>query len=140
GTLMRYHKNNQIKSKVPYNRGRKEGIERSFYDRGEKNTIRTFSKGVKIGIHRGWWRDGTPKFQYHFDEQGNYNGSVKEWYRNGQLFKIFNYIHGKESGKQQMYKPSGAIRANYEVINGERYGLIGLKKCYTVKKDSTKIY
>ena len=27
---------------------------------------------------------------------------------------------------------NGNIKANYEVINGERYGLIGLKKCFTV--------
>ena len=26
----------------------------------------------------------------------------------------------------------GNIKANYEVINGERYGLIGLKKCFTI--------
>ncbi len=140
GTLIDYYKDNTIKLEIPYANGRKEGIARHFYENGEPKTVRVYSKGVKIGIHNGWWPDGARKFQYHFDTEGNYNGSVLEWYRSGQPFKIFNYKHGKESGKQQMYGPNGIIRANYEVINGERFGLIGLKKCYKIKKDSTKIY
>ena len=46
----------------------------------------------------------------------------------------FNYINGKEAGKQLLLKSNGNIKANYEVVNGERFGLIGLKKCYTVTK------
>ena len=35
--------------------------------------------------------------------------------------------------------PTGAIKANYIVVNEERYGLIGLKKCYSVTSDKNEI-
>jgi antitoxin component YwqK of YwqJK toxin-antitoxin module len=51
----------------------------------------------------------------------------------------FNYKNGKETGSQRLWKPDGSIKANYEVVNGERFGLIGLKKCYTVTVDKNEI-
>ena len=45
---------------------------------------------------------------------------------------FFNYKKGKESGSQRLWKTDGSIKANYDVVNGERFGLIGLKKCYQV--------
>ncbi|MBG6132265.1 antitoxin component YwqK of YwqJK toxin-antitoxin module [Aquimarina sp. EL_43] len=140
GMLIDYYKNDQIKSKVIYVDGRKEGEEQSFYENGELRTKRFYRKGIKVGIHEGWWPDNHHKFVYHFNEEGKYHGSVMEWYTNGQLLKSFRFNHGKEEGKQQLFRSDGNIRANYEVIRGERFGLIGLKKCYTIKKDSTKIY
>ena len=86
--------------------------------------------------HLGWWEDGTPKFEYHFNTKGAYEGKRKEWYKNGQLVRDFNYVSGKEVGSQRMWAKNGKIRANYEVKNGERFGLIGLKKCYTVNANS----
>jgi len=136
GRLVDFYKNDSLRYQAFYIDGRKEGIEQYFYKNGQVNTCRMYKKGVKIGVHDGWWQDGSRKFQYHFNEKGQYHGSVKEWFKNGQLFKIFNYLNGKEKGKQRMYEVNGDIRANYEVINGERFGLIGLKKCYTLKKDS----
>ena len=43
-------------------------------------------------------------------------------------FRDFNYINSKETGSQKLWYETGKIKANYEVINGERFGLIGLKK------------
>ncbi len=140
GSLLSYYSSDSIKSSVQYVKGRKEGVETIFYSDGLLQTHRTYTKGIKIGIHKGWWPDGSFKFEYHFDNLGRYHGSVKEWYSNGQLLRVFNYTEGKENGRQQMFKPNGTIKANYEVVNGERFGLIGLKRCYTVKKDSTKMY
>ncbi len=140
GNLKGYYQNGELKSDVKYLNGKKEGVEEVYYNNGVLQTHRIYSKGVKIDVHRGWWPDGSSKFEYHFDKEGRYDGTVKEWYTNGQLLRDFNYTSGKEAGRQQMFRSNGAIRANYEVINGERFGLIGLKKCYTIKKDSIKIY
>ena len=38
-----------------------------------------------------------------------------------------------------MWKDDGTIKANYEVVNGERFGLIGLKKCYTVTVNEDEV-
>ena len=74
-----------------------------------------------------------------FNEKGEFHGVVKEWYKSGQIFRDFNYAEGKELGSQRMWKNDGTLKANYEVVNGERFGLIGLKKCYTVTVDSVEV-
>ena len=52
----------------------------------------------------------------------------------------FHYKNGKEVGSQRLWKADGSIKANYEVVGGERFGLIGLKKCYNMDiSEITKI-
>jgi antitoxin component YwqK of YwqJK toxin-antitoxin module len=71
-------------------------------------------------------------FEYQLNNKGSYNGSVKDWHYNGQLAKDFNFIDGLENGSQKMWDLKGKIKANFFTVNGERYGLIGLKKCVSV--------
>lgn len=132
-------KNDSIKSKSQYFKGKKEGYANKWYADGEKYEQRYYSNGYKVGKHIGWWNSGIKKFVYHFNELGQYQGSLTEWYGNGQVFREFNYVNGRESGAQKAWKANGSIKANYEVVNGERFGLIGLKKCFTVKKGQDKV-
>ncbi len=141
GIMVSYHPDFTLKSRVQYFDGRKQGIEHYWFENGKPAMERHYSKGVKTGIHRAWWIEGNLKFEYHFNEDGAYNGSVKEWYASNQLFREFNYENGKEVGSQRLWKSNGNIKANYIVSNGDRFGLIGLKKCATVsdtpKKNTT---
>ncbi|MEP3836056.1 MAG: hypothetical protein ABJM36_00315 [Algibacter sp.] len=132
GYLVSYYEPLKLKSKIEYVDGKKHGSENQWYINGDKSIERFYKKGFKTGIHNSWWKDGTPKFEYHFNEKGKFHGVVKEWYKNSQIFRDFNYVEGKEVGHQRMWKNDGTIKANYEVVNNERFGLIGLKKCYTV--------
>lgn len=136
GNLIDYHKNNNLKSDITYKNGRKNGLEQQWYKNGLLAQKRFYKNGVKFGIHTGWWHDGTLQFEYHFNHEGAYHGTVKEWYKNGEIYKLFNYTNGKESGRQKLWKTNGSIKANYDVVNNERFGLIGLKKCYTVTTES----
>jgi antitoxin component YwqK of YwqJK toxin-antitoxin module len=139
GILVSYYEPKKIKSKVEYVNGKKHGSETQWYKNGTKLVERFYSEGFKIGIHKSWWDDGTPKFEYHFNNKGEFDGIVKEWYKNAQIFRDFNYVAGKEIGSQRMWKDDGSLKANYEVVNGERFGLIGLKKCYTVTANEDEI-
>lgn len=139
GTLVSKYDEASNKMQLQYVNGRKDGVEKKWHYNGELAQERFYSKGIKIENHSGWWEDGTKKFEYHFNEKGEYHGSRKEWYANGQLVRDFNYSNGKEIGSQRMWADNGKIRANYEVKNGERFGLIGLKKCYTVNTDSNEL-
>ena len=129
GYLISRYDSDSLKSKVFYAQGRKQGIEQFWFENGSLATERKYSKGIKIGIHKAWWENGNPKFEYHFDPNGAYHGSVLEWYENGNQYRKFNYSHGKEAGRQTMLDIDGKIKANYDVANGERFGLVGLKKC-----------
>lgn len=139
GNLIAKHENGKLKSNVQYVAGRKHGYEKHFYINEALSVERFYNKGLKIGIHKALWQDATPKFEYHFNEKGEYDGVVKEWYNTGQIYRFFNYENGKEIGSQRLWKLDGNIKANYEVVNGERFGLIGLKKCYTVTVNSDEV-
>nr|WP_233192460.1 hypothetical protein [Gaetbulibacter sp. 4G1] len=139
GDLITHYQNKLLKSDIEYISGKKHGFEKHWNIDSDLVVERNYLKGKKAGIHRAWWNNGNLKFEYHFNEKGEYNGSVKEWYETGQLFKAFNYENGKEKGGQKLWYEDGRIKANYEVVNSERFGLIGLKKCYQVTVGSDEI-
>ena len=139
GVLVAYYEAEKLKSKIEYVNGKKHGYEKQWYRNGDKLIERFYKEGFKTGIHKSWWADGTKKFEYEFNEKGEFHGVVKEWYKSGQIFRDFNYAEGKELRSQRMWKNDGTLKANYEVVNGERFGLIGLKKCYTVTVDSVEV-
>lgn len=61
-----------------------------------------------------------------------YTGDFKEWIASGLLIKHFHYKNGQEDGSQQLFYENGKIKANYVIINGKRYGLLGTKNCKNV--------
>nr|WP_299383421.1 hypothetical protein [Allomuricauda sp.] len=136
GTLISTYDDGSLKMELQYRDGRKHGFEKRWHPQGQLAQRRQYAHGIKIGNHKGWWEDGSKKFDYQFNDHGAYHGNRKEWYRNGQQLLDFNYLNGKEAGKQRMWTDNGKIRANYEVRNGERFGLLGIKKCYTVNTDA----
>jgi len=139
GTLFSYYKVGKLKFQIEYLNGKKHGFEKQWYESGNNLIERFYKEGFKTGIHKSWWQDGVQKFEYHFNKKGEFHGVVKEWYKNAQVFRDFNYVDGKEVGLQRMWKDDGTIKANYEVVNGERFGLIGLKKCYTVTVNEDEV-
>lgn len=139
GTLVSYYNSESLKSKIEYVDGKKHGYERQWYLDESIQLERVYNEGLKVGIHKAWWPSGDLKFEYHFNNDGEFHGNVKEWFQSGKVFRDFNYDSGKEVGLQRMWKIDGRIKANYEVVNGERFGLIGLKKCYTVTVDKNEI-
>lgn len=139
GILEDYYSNGLKKVEVMYDDGRKHGVETQWYFDGAIAARRHYFEGKKSGLHKGFWENGNNKFIYQFNNMGAYDGNIKEWYRSGEIMRDFNYVNGKENGSQKMWMQNGSIRANYEVVNGERFGLIGLKKCYQVTTGSDEI-
>jgi len=132
GVLETHNDNVVLIATITYVAGKKHGRETQWYGNGDLLLERFYANGFKTGIHKSWWPSGDLKFEYHFNNKGEFDGVVKEWYKSGQLFRDFNYNSGKEVGHQRMWKTDGTLKANYKVVDGERYGVIGLKKCYTV--------
>lgn len=132
GILNEHYIEGKLKTQSQYFEGKREGYYNGWYANENKWFERKYTKGIKIGTHLGWYINKIKMFEYHFNMKGAYHGTVKEWYKNKQLLKIFNYVEGKEEGSQKMWRENGKIKANFVVKNGERFGLIGLKKCYSV--------
>lgn len=111
--------------------GREDGEWRKFFNNGRIAETRHFAAGKKTGEYLGWWPDGTKRLEYHFSD-GELNGVCRDWAPNGTLISQMNYVMGHENGAQQQFYTDGKIKANYTIIEGRRYGLLGTKNCVNV--------
>lgn len=92
---------------------------------------RYYRQGKKNGKQIAYWPNGNKRFEFVAKDDG-YEGELKEWSINGQLFHLANFVNGQEQGAQKMWYDNGKIRANYVIIGGKRYGLLGTKNCKNV--------
>jgi hypothetical protein len=116
---------------IAYVNGLQEGLCKKWYPGKKPAEVRLYNKGKKDGIQQAWWYNGNPKFMFVASED-EYEGESKEWNTNGALIKLFHYTKGQEEGSQQLFYDNGKIRANYIIIAGRRYGLLGTKNCVNV--------
>ena len=114
-----------------YYNGKEDGEWKKFYPSKKLREKRFFKDGSKTGEYLVWWENGNQQMQYFFvaDE---YQGICKEWSQTGFLNKIMTYKKGHEDGHQQWWYDNGKIKANYMIIDGRRYGLLGTKNCVNV--------
>jgi len=132
GIVNEFYPNGNLKSKSENYQGKRHGYYFGWYPSGNRWFERFYTSGIKTGVHLGWFENKQQLFQYQFNNNGMYNGAVKDWHKNGVLAKHFNFKEGKEAGSQRMWEVDGKIRANFYTVNGERHGLIGLKNCGSV--------
>lgn len=133
GSLVSYYEVGDQKRFIKiYHKGKLHGKEYYWFSNGKLASERSYSHGIKTGKHIGFWPNETLKFEYYFNTKGEHHGEANEWFTNGVPLRSFHYVNGKEEGSQKMFKPDGSLRSNYVVRNGERFGLIGLKKCDAV--------
>lgn len=111
--------------------GKEHGIWKKFYPDGKLTEQRAFENGKKMGSYLAWWPNGKKQLDYQFKDD-EYEGICREWNVKGLLLKQMNYTKGHEDGAQKWWYENGKIRANYVIINGRRFGLLGTKNCVNV--------
>jgi len=92
---------------------------------------RTYLDGKKHGMQVAYWENGNKRFEFTAVNDG-YEGEMREWSKDGKLFHLAHFKNGQEEGEQKMWYENGKIRANYVILNGKRYGLLGTKNCKNV--------
>jgi antitoxin component YwqK of YwqJK toxin-antitoxin module len=114
-----------------FSNGKEHGNWKKFFATHLLKEQREFDNGKKTGNYIAYWENGKQQLHYSFlnDE---YEGSCREWNRDGNLIKEMNYKTGHEEGPQKMFYDNGKVRSNYMIINGRRYGLLGTKNCVNV--------
>jgi antitoxin component YwqK of YwqJK toxin-antitoxin module len=108
-------------------------IEKKYFPSGKIREIRHVINGVRQGLQTAYWENGRKRFEY-FAVNDAYEGELKEWAENGQLFHLAHYNKGQEEGIQKMWHANGKIRSNFIIIKGRRYGLLGTKNCKNVNE------
>lgn len=128
GKTYELYDNGDTSKTSAYVNGKQHGFTCWWYPNKQMAQLRIFVNGWKQGIHKGWWPDGKQQFVYHFVND-EYDGEVTEWFKDGKVFRIFHYAAGHEAGSQKMWWEDGKIRANYVIVNGEKFGMFGQKLC-----------
>ena len=139
GQIVKKYENQSVQSKSNYVDGKMDGSYKSWYSNGNLFESRTYVAGFKTGIHEGWWPNSNKKFIYNFNDIGQYEGELLEWTEIGQQFKIMNYVKGKEAGHQRIWDADGNIKSNYTAIDGDRFGIVNMKNCYSVENEKNKV-
>ncbi len=108
-----------------------DGISKKWYPNSQLMEQRTYKLGRKQGIQTAFWYNGNKRFEFTAENDA-YEGELKEWSEDGKLFHVAHYVNGQEAGVQKMWYTNGTIRANYVIVKGKRYGLLGTKNCKNV--------
>ena len=132
GTLFELNQNQKdtILSEV-YKNGLLDGISKKWYPNKQLMERRVFKQGHKHGKQIAYWANGNKRFEF-VAQNDAYEGEMKEWSIKGKLFHLAHFVNGLEEGIQKMWYENGKIRANYVIIKGKRYGLLGTKNCKNV--------
>jgi len=126
-----YPDSNDTLSVESYATGILHGISKKWFSNKQLAEERNYQYGQKSGRQNGFWENGNKRFEFTAEKDFN-QGVSREWMVNGMLFHLGNYENGQEEGKQQLWYENGKIRANYVIIKGRRYGLLGTKNCKNV--------
>ena len=105
-----------------------DGSARTWYADGRPAEQREYHRGNKVGLHRGWWLNGTRQFECRYRD-GLAVGTCTDWYDNRQVATVHRYIAGDEEGLQQGWSVAGALQFSYVRRDGRRYGVVGALKC-----------
>lgn len=114
-----------------YYNGLLQGTCKKWFLNKQLMESREFLLGKKNGQQIAYWQNGNKRFEFTAKNDA-YEGELKEWNFDGKLIHVAHFKNGQEYGTQQMWYDNGKIRANYIIINGRRYGLLGTKNCKNV--------
>lgn len=107
------------------------GICKKWFPNKQLMEERHYVAGKKHGQQRAYWANGNKRFEF-MAQNDAYQGELKEWSIDGRLFHLGNFVLGQEDGAQKMWYDNGKIKANYVIVEGKRYGLLGTKNCKNV--------
>jgi hypothetical protein len=111
-----------------YAAGKAHGYAYSLWPSGGLRDVRQLKSGILDGEQLGFYVDG--KIAYHQRyKDGQYEGEQREWHPNGYPYKRRFFKDGQEDGTQQVWRPNGRLVVNYELRDGEPYGLLGTEAC-----------
>ena len=65
-----------------FKNGKREGLNKIWYDDGQIMSKRKYKNGKWVGLHKVWYENGQLKFEGSFKE-GVIDGLRKIWYENG---------------------------------------------------------
>lgn len=69
-------------------------IEKKFYDNGNLSEFSEFLNGVRVGLHKKFYREGTLQFIKSYNIQGQLHGISTVYHPDETVITSTNYING----------------------------------------------
>jgi antitoxin component YwqK of YwqJK toxin-antitoxin module len=87
------HSNGQLKFERSYKNGRKNGLNKQWFENGQLRIETNYKNGKRDGLDKMWYENGQLNYVWKFKD-GVEDGIQKTWYENGQLLAIWEYKDG----------------------------------------------
>lgn len=134
GFSVQFHTNGNLKEKVAYTQGKKQGKAYKWYADGTLASEKNYVANRLEGKADMWWPNGC-KSSESFYKNRQRHGVQARWYSNGTKASVARFQNGKEEGLQQAWLPTGKLYVNYEAKNGRFFGLKRASLCYQLKDE-----
>jgi antitoxin component YwqK of YwqJK toxin-antitoxin module len=128
GLFETWYENGNLKIRSEQAYGKQLGKHEEWYEDGKPKQRLTTAKDqlgrkINVGEYKGWHRNGQLATFNLYDTKGEPDGEWKQYYKNGQLKKSENWVHGKEEGRWTRYYEDGQMESRATYRDGELHGL-----------------
>lgn len=139
GYSVAYYENNQLKSKIGFYNGKRQGIAKKWFSNGVLRYKYYYQQNRLDGFYKSWWDNGQQS-GVSFYNNGLKNGVEKKWYPTGQIAKLRTIKNDREDGMQKAWLKNGKLYVNYEAKNGRIFGLKRSNSCYKLENEKIVRY
>lgn len=134
GIAVEYYKPEQLKTRIHYIQGKREGRYNKWFSDGTLSYEATYVAGRREGPAQSWWSNGNIRSSSNY-QRGIAEGEQLQWYKSGARFKKMTVLNGREEGLQQSWRENGKIYNNYEAKNGRIFGLKRAALCFQLEDE-----
>jgi len=103
-----YYESGELKSEIPYENGKKEGMVRVYYKSGKLMQDDPYKNDKKEGIAKAYYESGELKAEAPY-KNDKYEGIARIYHKNGNLWKERPFENGKLEGMEIVYSESGRL-------------------------------
>ena len=134
GFAVQFHENGNLKEKVAYAQGKKQGQAFRWYADGTLASEKNYVANRLNGKSTMWWPNGSKSSEsFYLNRQRH--GVQTKWYPDSTKARVMRFKNGREEGLQQAWLPTGKMYVNYEAKNGRFFGLKRSNLCYQLKDE-----
>lgn len=121
GVEKNFYSDGQVAVEAPWNNGVQEGVASFYYENGAIQASVPFYAGKIEGVQKTWHENGAPASEEMF-RGGLLHGPSKFWLPDGTAYIMSNYANDKMDGLQTWYYPNGNRSREIEFSLGEPNG------------------
>ena len=119
GVWKAWYQDGQLKNEITYRNNRPYGTAVFYYQDGSISEKGVWQKDKWIGEYKYYNENGTPKYEFNYNEKGEKSGVQKYYYENGALMYEGEWENGKKSGYFKEFTQDGKLKAHKIFNNGK---------------------